>query len=267
MESLFNHQEIFTLMIAGIFVMLTLALAFVLFFGQSRKKILQQQMQAQQAELAHQQSLLYSTILTQEVERKRIAKELHDEIGSKLNVILLNLHRLNRVTEQPKAIPPIAKEMQSLVNTTIETTRRISYDLLPPTLVNFGLLEAIKELSDHYQQTDAIEVILEIHQDEAPKIADTVSLNIYRVLQELMNNTLKYAEATQITIKLWFSPIQLKIAYQDNGKGFDFQKAQNKKSLGLSNIKSRLQMIQGTLDFQTAIGKGVSVTLKASPVQ
>jgi len=253
-------------MIAGIFVMLILALAFVLFFGQSRKKILQQQMQAQQAELAHQQSLLYSTILTQEAERKRIAKELHDEIGSKLNVILLNLHRLNKVNKQSKETVPITTEMQTLVNTTIDTTRRISYDLLPPTLVNFGLLEAIKELVDHYRQTEAIEVVLEICQDEAPKINDTVSLNIYRVLQELMNNTMKYAKAQQISLKVWFSPLQLKIAYRDDGKGFNLQKESSKKGLGLSNIKSRLQMIQGRLDFQTADGQGVLVTLKAPPI-
>lgn len=249
-------------MIAGIFVMLSLALALVLFFGQSRKKILQQQMEAQQKELAHQQSLLYSTILTQEEERKRIAKELHDEIGSKLNVILLNVHRLNKISPQPLTILPIADEMKTLLNTTLATTRRISYDLLPPTLVNFGLLEAIKELCDQYQQTDAIEVLLEIHQNEPLDITDTVALNIYRVLQELMNNTLKYAQAEQISLKLWFHSDQLKLEYRDNGQGFDLQKESAKKSLGLSNIKSRMQMINGELNFQTAVGKGIWVVLK-----
>lgn len=265
MESLFNHQEIYTLMIIGVLVMLALALAFVLFFSQSRKTILQQQMEAQQQELAHQQSLLFSNILTQEEERKRIAKELHDEIGSKLNVILLNLHRLNKVTGQAATVAPITQEMQSLVNTTINTTRRISYDLLPPTLVNFGLLEAIKELVDNYQKTETIEVVLEICQNESPTINQIVGLNLYRVLQELMNNTMKYAEAQQINLKLWFSPIQLKIEYRDNGKGFDLQNEQQQKGMGMQNIKSRMKMIQGTSEFQTAIGKGVFVTLKAPP--
>ncbi len=252
-------------MIIGIVVMLILALTFVLFFGQARKRILQQQMQAQQAELAHQQSLLFSTILTQEAERERIAKELHDEIGSKLNVILLNLHRLNKVTKKSTEVAPITTEMHSLINTTLATTRRISYDLLPPTLVNFGLLEAIKELVDNYQKTDSIDIVLEICQDETPTIDAIVGLNIYRVLQELMNNTMKYAAAQQITIKLWFSPIQLKLEYRDNGKGFDLQNKQLKKGLGLQNIKSRMQMIQGVANFQTAVGEGVFVSLKAAP--
>lgn len=266
MAETLQHNEILMLMVTGILVMLTLALAFVLFFNQSRKKILQQQMDGQQKELEHQQRLLHRTILTQEEERKRIAKELHDEIGSKLNVILLHTHRLNKTAQAGQDLRPIVAEVKEIVNTTIDTSRRISHDLLPPTLENFGLLEAIKELCEQYQKTEAIEVVLEICQNERKQMDKLFELHLFRILQELMNNTLKYAEASQIGLKVWLGTSQIKLEYRDNGKGFDWENSEHHKGLGLQNIKSRMKMLEGTYHFFTARGKGVVVTIEKSLV-
>lgn len=249
-------------MATGILVMLTLALAFVLFFNQSRKKLLQQQMWVQQMQLEHQQSLLHRTILTQEEERKRIAKELHDDIGSKLNVILLNIHRLKKKAEQQSDLQPVLSEVQGLINATIQTSRRISHDLLPPTLDNFGLVEAVKELCENYQKTDAINVTLEVIQNENPTMDKLTALHLFRILQELMSNTLKYAEAQQIGLKMWLTGQSLKIEYRDDGKGFDWEATQYHKGLGLQNIESRMKMIEGQYQFFTAPEKGVVVTLE-----
>ena len=147
-------------MVIGILIMLALALAFILFFNFSQKRILKEQMRQQRMAYEHQEALLHSTILTQEEERKRIAQDLHDEIGSKLNVILLNAHQLKKLEKGNLAMASITNELSSLVNTTIETTRRISHDLLPPTLEEFGLVEAIKELKDAYRHSDTISLSL-----------------------------------------------------------------------------------------------------------
>lgn len=258
----FQHNEIFTLMAVGILVMLTLALVLVLFFNQSRKKILQEQMRVQELELEHQETLLFSTILIQEEERKRVAKELHDEIGSKLNVILLNIHRLDKKKATLESIEPIVTEVKDLINDTIDSSRRISHDLLPPTLENFGLLEAIKELCENYQKTEAIEVVLEICQNDHQVSDRLTALHLYRILQELMNNTMKYAEAEQIGLKYWCSPKQIKLEYRDNGKGFDWSDKRHHKGLGLQNLKNRVKMIDGVYQFHTALGKGFAFSLE-----
>ncbi|MFK7936386.1 MAG: sensor histidine kinase [Saprospiraceae bacterium] len=248
-------------MIVGILVMLTLALALVLFFYQSRKKILQEQMRNQQLELEHQQALLFKTIRTQEDERQRVAKELHDEIGSKLNVIALHLHRLQRPATE---VTTVAEEAQQLLNTTIESTRRIAYDLLPPTLEKFGLLEATKELCEHYQRTGEMEVVLQVMKNDANNIDYTTSLNLYRILQELLNNTLKYAEAQRVTIQLWLEESGIRIEYRDDGKGFNANDPQRARGLGLKNMQSRVDMIGGKYELKTAEGEGVEVKIEVS---
>ncbi|MEM7039734.1 MAG: sensor histidine kinase [Bacteroidota bacterium] len=244
-------------MALGIFIMLSLALAFVFFFNRSQRKILREQMLNQQLQLEHQEKLLHSTILTQEKERERIAKDLHDEIGSKLNVIHLNLHRLRKANSSAVPILETVEDMVGVVNDTIDTTRRISHDLLPPTLENFGLKEALIELCENLQKTNAIEVVFELCREEAPLKDQLVALNLYRVVQELVTNSIKYAEAQRVTIKLWLAKREVKLEYTDNGKGFDPNSKNNRKGLGLQNIESRMKMIGAKYNFNAAPGKGV----------
>ena len=158
MEGGFQTSEVYLIMAMGILSMLALALSLVMFFNKSQRRLLQEKMKVQEAELAHQEKLLYSTIRTQESERKRIAKDLHDDIGSKLNVIFLNMNRVSRAVKDSPPVQEMISEINGVIHHTIDTTRRISHDLLPPTLDKFGLLEALKELCDNYQKSNAVNV-------------------------------------------------------------------------------------------------------------
>lgn len=160
MEGGFQTDEVYLIMAMGILTMLALSLALVLFFYKSQRRLLQEKMIAQQSELQYQEKLLYNNILTQEKERKRIAKDLHDDIGSKLNVIFLNMHRIERAAKESPPILDMVSDINQVINITIDTTRRISHDLLPPTLDNFGLIEAVKELCETYQKSDSVNVLL-----------------------------------------------------------------------------------------------------------
>ena len=261
MESNFQENTFVFLMVIGILIMLALSLAFVLFFNFSKKRILTEQMQNQKLAYQHQEELLYSNIMTQEEERKRIARDLHDEIGSKLNVILLNIYRLKKFGEKNEEMRAITEEVNSVIHTTIGTTRRISHDLLPPTLEEFGLVEAIKELRDTFHQTEQISIDFDLVENEQPMDDKLIELNIFRVLQELINNSIRHGKAKEVKIKFWLKPTAIKLEYQDNGKGFDISNFNNKKGLGMKNIESRLKMIKATFQYDSSPGKGMEMVI------
>ena len=248
-------------MTIGILIMLALALAFVLFFNFSKKKILTEQIRNQKLAYKYQEELLYSNILTQEKERKRIARDLHDEIGSKLNVILLNIYRLKKFSNENKEMSAIAEEVNAVIHTTIDTTRRISHDLLPPTLEEFGLVEAIKELRDTFHQTEQISVDFDLIENEIQIEDKLIQLNIFRVLQELINNSIRHGKAKEVKIKLWLKSSFVKLEYQDNGSGFDMSDFENKKGLGIKNIESRLKMIGATFQYDSTPGRGMKMLI------
>jgi len=151
----------------------------------------------------------------------------------------------------------------NILKDTIDTSRRISHDLLPPTLEKFGLAVAVEELSDTLNQSQSAKVFFEAQGEDIESLPQLISLNLFRVLQELINNTLKYAEASHIRIRLFVSPEKVELSYQDDGKGFDMEDMENKKGLGMKNIDSRLQMIEGKHDIQTSLGKGFQINMEA----
>ncbi len=261
MESNLHENTFVFLMVIGILIMLALALAFVVFFNYSQKKILTEQMRNQKLAYEHQEKLLHSTILTQEEERKRIARELHDDIGSKLNVILLNIHRLRKFSKENEEMGLIADEVNSVIHTTIDTTRRISHDLLPPTLEEFGLVEAIKELRDTFHHTGHVSIDFDLLENELQIDDKLIELNIFRVLQELINNSIRHGKAKEIKIKLWLSSDAIKLEYLDNGTGFDMNNFETKRGLGMKNMESRLNMIQADFTYDSAPGKGMKVLI------
>lgn len=237
----------------GILFMTAFALAFILFFNFSQRKLVTQKLNQQEA-------LLHRIIETQESERQRIAKDLHDEIGSQLNIINLNLHRLKRKQENPEIVKETIADIQNLLAATIKTTRQISHDLLPPTLGNFGLVAAIEELSEYYSKTN-FELQFNIQENESTIKNQSIKLNIFRVLQELISNATRHGEATLVSIQFWLNEEHLKLIVQDNGKGFDIHSPEFKAGLGLSNIESRMKMSNGKVDINSVINQGTTVEL------
>lgn len=249
-------------MTIGILIMLSLALAFIVFFNRSQRKILAEQMQMQQLKLEHQEALLYNNLKTQEEERKRIAKDLHDEVGSKLNVIHLNLHRLKKNAAANPVLEETVSDIFGVINDTIDTTRRISHDLLPPTLENFGLADAIKELCESYQRSAVLNIQFDHVQGQERPIEKMVEVNLFRIIQELISNSIKHGQATQISIRLLDNHKGLRLEYQDNGRGFDPANLAHKTGLGMQNIESRIQMIHAQQELHSQPGAGFSLIIK-----
>ena len=172
------------------------------------------------------------------------------------------MHRLNKFKKEDEEIGTITNEVNTLINTTIDSTRRISHDLLPPTLEDFGLVEAIKELKESLHQTEDVSIVFDF-QNAEEKITDKlVELNLFRILQELISNSIRHGKATVINIRIGIQKSAIKLEYSDNGAGFEIANVKKKKGLGMKNIESRLNMIKATYDLDTAPGNGVKVTIE-----
>lgn len=245
MENSVQAEELTFIIGIGVLFMTAFALAFILFFNFSQRKLLAQKTKQQAV-------LLHNIITTQEQERQRIARDLHDVIGTQLNIINLNLFRLQKKRENIEIFETTFQEVHQLLNETIKKTRQISHELLPSVLDKFGLVEAIVELCDNFEDTS---VNLHFkHEKTDFKIAKIAELNIFRVLQELINNAIRHGEATIISINLIIEKEVLRLSVTDNGKGFNVKKS--KGGLGLSNINSRLDMIHGRMEIESFIDQG-----------
>lgn len=257
-----NPQEnnVIIFMAIGIVVMLLMALSLVLFFLLSQRKLNNAKIREQALELEHQQDLMQQNLLVQEEERQRIAAQLHDDIGSKLGVISLTFHRLRRLDEPDDEKIVIYEEVNDLIANTLEDTRRISHELLPPTLEDFGLKVALEEFCENVRKTGAVAIDLDYQLEKGAVKELRDDLNLFRIIQEMTSNTLKYAGASRIIIRFLQIENTRQLSYSDDGKGFDPADIKG-KGLGMKNLENRVRMLKGTSTIKTAPGEGFAITI------
>lgn len=265
METNLYTSEIVPLIAIGTLAMISLALALIILYHIQQKKIARQQLAAQERELQYQQELFQKNIMTQEEERRRIAADLHDEIGSKLNVLHLNFHRIKKLTPDNETFTPLWEDISSLLNQTIDITRRISHDLLPPILEDMGLIEALEELSKQLKQSASLHIQLECDIQRENIDAPIVKLNVFRIVQELVSNSIKHANASSILILLYENEGLIHLKYTDNGQGFDPMN-NHKAGLGLRNLRNRVSILNGELNVNTSPGAGFNCHITFMPI-
>jgi signal transduction histidine kinase/Tfp pilus assembly protein PilF len=198
--------------------------------------------------LNQQEAASYEAMLEgQDQERLRIARELHDRLGSTLATIKLGL--------QNEEIPQ-AQQQVILVNTAISEVRTIAHDLSGGNIEQYGLAAALNELKNTLDRSGKITLNLFM---ETVNIQASLHVTIYRIVQELVSNTLKHAEATEITLQLTSVDEQLTLIYEDNGKGFDLTHYQ--PGMGITNIRHRIEKWNGSLEIDAQPNRGTIVIL------
>ena len=249
------NSEIISFLFYITFGFLLMAILVVVFFYLSRKKIIKKELEKKDLEINHQKELLRSIIITQEEERKRIAQDLHDDISSKLNIVSLNSHLLKTPNLDNDELLDITDNIILLTKKALENSRRIAHDLLPPVLEKFGLHAGIEELVVEVGTSKVVKINyinkLVFNSNQAEN-----HLHIFRILQELINNSLKHGKATEIFIL--FDKINNldTCIYNDNGIGFYYNKDINLKGLGMKNIESRVNFLNGKLNIISLINEG-----------
>ncbi len=207
-----------------------------------------------------------SIIEAQENERRRISRELHDGLGQLLSATKLKLGMFEFVQSQNKEkFNELIKEVDSIISKAIVEARRISHDLRPTTLDDFGLIPALRILCQEFSKLTGIKVKFQVSQ-LLERIDQKVEIAIYRIIQESFNNISKYAEATEVILDLYRKENFVYVRVKDNGKGFDIGEAiKNKKmgsGFGLLNMKERAELVGGKVDIITAAGQGTEVLLE-----
>lgn len=193
-------------------------------------------------------------ISTLENERKRIASDLHDELGPLLSTVKLRLNHLLVKTDEERTV---VEQSNKSINEIMHKLRDISYNLLPNTLVTHGLIHAVEEYAERIQAVHELKIRFNCTGNfTLPKNKE---INIYRILQEVIHNAIKHAEATLLLIELNAKQNQLLLTIADNGKGFDYnEKIKENKGLGLLNLQSRAEIINAKFSMQSEKGKGTN---------
>lgn len=249
------------IIIVGIFLMFFMGMVLLLFFYFSKKKIIQKELEKKDLEIEYQRNLLHATIEVQEDERKRIAQDLHDDISSKLNVVSLNSHLLTTPDLTKEELNDITCNIINLIAKTLENARRIAHDLLPPVLDKFGLHAGLEELCFEFNSSKSVAVSYENKVQFSEKDKNK-HLHVFRIIQELMNNSLRHGKANAVSMVFEESQGMITCNYRDNGKGFDIEGLKDGKGLGMKNIESRIIFLNGAITIDSVINKGTHVVFK-----
>ena len=197
-----------------------------------------------------------------EDERKSLARELHDELGQYVSAIkIFSQNILNRSKGKDEAIETSAVSVTSAANQIYDGMHNIIRKLRPGSLDNLGLSETVKDEMNKWQsQHPSLKVDLKIKGD-IDQLGEVVNINVYRIIQEAMNNVVKHAKAENIKISLLKTKESLKIECSDDGKGFDLKILKKTKQFGLMGIKERAQALNGKLNIKSAENKGTHLTI------
>lgn len=201
---------------------------------------------------------MQSMITGQEMERERIAQDLHDSLGGLLSTVKLQFDSVQAKNEDIKDL----KEYQNankLLDSAVEEVRSISRNLQPGALAELGLVPALKDLINNFDGEHYPDVDLQVY-DIPEKMDSIIELSVFRVIQELMYNSIKHAKASEILIQINKENNELVIQFEDDGVGFDINNLTH-KGMGLENIKSRIDFLKGTISFDSSEGEGLSVLI------
>jgi two-component system, NarL family, sensor kinase len=224
---------------------------------------LKQKNKYQQALNRQQNELFNAIVTTQDQERKRIAQDIHDSLGSVLSAAKLKLSSLE---ESKKILPPDQLEKYQtsldLLDEASTELRNISHNIMPATLSKLGLEAALQNLIDKIAAHSKMQIHFSAHGFEG-RLEEKTEMSIYRIILELINNIVKHAAAEKVSIQLIRYPAYINLMVEDNGRGFDHNKAlEEKKGIGLGNILSRVEYMNGSVEIDSSPGEGTTVIIE-----
>lgn len=235
---------------------IAVALLLLFMFYMQRRKTYQQSLITLKKE--QDISLLKALMTGEEKERSRLARELHDGLGGILAAAQMQVSNLEIVNSESQQSDK--QKATELVSKAATESRRIAHNLLPETLLRFGLDEALKEYSASITESKLLNLSYESVGMDA-RMEQSTELSIYRIIQELINNIVKHAGATEALVQLHRHGAVLSVTVEDNGLGFSPSTAK-KDGIGLSNIQSRISYLNGSMDIRSEDKKGTSVYIE-----
>ncbi len=266
-----KQKNIFILSLAGLLAFI-LVTSILINRNIQRKKLL-----AEKENQLHQQTIIQlqqekqlsaadAMLRGQEEERSRLAKDLHDGLGGRLSGIKQNLNAMkgNQVITEESAF--VLNKIISQLDGSIDELRNISRNMMPEALIRFGLKDALHDYCATLNESNRINITYQAFglDDRLPQQAEII---VFRIVQELLNNIMKHADAKNVIVQLVKDETRLHITVEDDGKGFDTNNLKNVQGVGWLSIRSRVDYFNGTIDINSAAQKGTSVNIEFQNAQ
>lgn len=212
-----------------------------------------------------ERQILSAIIKGEERERRRFAREMHDGLGPLLSAIKLYVNELNSVSLEEDERQELTKHSNELLDEAVSATRTISNNLMPTVIESYGLVKAIQAFCDKVNKTNQVNITFETEHIEE-RLDSNLELIFFRVISELINNTIKHAQAENIYILLVKHEDRLSLYFKDDGVGFDVDEIihSENKGMGLKNIISRIRSINGKYSFNSAPGEGFTIKIEVT---
>lgn len=202
-------------------------------------------------------------IEAQEEERKRVAREIHDGPAQAIANLVLRTEILEKVLEKGEVANVLQelKDFKRMARNSLSEVRKIIYDLRPMALDDLGLIPTLRKFVDAYQEQYSLSIDFKVMGTEE-RLPGTAEVAIFRLVQESLNNIVKHAEASRVSISMEFKPLDLTISIKDNGKGMSEEIFHKEDSFGLVGMRERVKLLHGELKITSQPGKGTEIWVK-----
>lgn len=227
-----------------------------------RNKQKLQQQRINELETEKQLTATEAVLKGEEQERIRLAKDLHDGLGGMLSGIKYSLNSMKgNLVMTPDNAQAFERSIDML-DSSIQEMRRVAHNMMPEALVKFGLDTALKDFCNDINQSGALKVNYQSIGLGNEEVEQITAITIYRIVQELLNNIIKHAAATNAIVQVSKMDDVLSVTVEDDGKGFDTEILKHTKGIGWSNIQNRIEFLKGKMDVNSQPGKGTSVLIE-----
>ncbi|NNC84203.1 MAG: hypothetical protein HKN79_11555 [Flavobacteriales bacterium] len=245
-------------LLLGTLTMFLLGLALIFFVVLYQRKILKKNLAIQQVEetlKGKELDSVYAIVEAQETERKRLARELHDNVGSLLATLKMYADTFHSKQEEERE--EIAKRIAEMSEKASTEARRLSHSLNDGLAEHFNFKDSLQELTHTVNELGGLQLAV---RGDVDKVPDTErGIQLFRIIQELISNTVKHARARSAEMEFTGLGDTINLIYTDNGKGFDLER--NKRGIGLSNIRTRIEQVQGSMEMESEPGKGSTFSI------
>lgn len=200
---------------------------------------------------------LRRVVAAQELERRRLSRELHDETAQTLTSVLLGLQAIAETPTSPQALAETAR-LQDIVARALQDVRRLAVELRPKALDDFGLMPALKRLGSGFSEQTGIRVDVESYLGDA-RLPSEIETALYRIVQESLTNVVKHASASSVSVLVTRKDDSVIAVIEDDGRGFDAKAARPDAGLGLVGMEERVALLNGTLRVESSEGAGTTI--------
>lgn len=255
-----QKRRIFSYVLIGsIVIVLVISL---LFYRNYKQKQRLQRQRISELEKEKQLASTEAVLKGEEQERTRLAKDLHDGLGGMMSGIKYSLQTMKQNLIMTPENQRAFERSMDMLDSSINEMRRVAHNMMPEALVKFGLDTALTDFCNDVNQSGALQTSYQSIGMDKVEIEQTTAITIYRIVQELINNTMKHAAAKSAIVQVSNTEGTISVTVEDDGKGFNPEILQGSQGMGWSNIQSRVGYLKGKLDVQSESGKGTSVHIE-----